>query len=158
MLPLGRQSPGGHPTRFTHDEQRFLMTLWSIARAPLMLGAVLPLDPDDIFTLPLLTNPAVLAVNARSCENAPTPVLNADNMGLAAWHAIQAGDGSESVFALFNTREAAANVSVAVPVGGCITDLWTGGAEGKVESGGALTRLLQPHSGGMWGIAGCALA
>ncbi|MDA4830444.1 alpha-galactosidase, partial [Enterobacter hormaechei] len=36
MLPLGRLAMGARDTRFTPDEQRTLMTLWSIARSPLI--------------------------------------------------------------------------------------------------------------------------
>ena len=47
MLPLGRlrlvDSAGrGTPTRLTPDEQRTVMTLWSIFRSPLIIGGDLP--------------------------------------------------------------------------------------------------------------------
>jgi hypothetical protein len=48
-------------TRFTPDEQRTLMSLWSLAPSPLMLGANLT-DLDEA-TLALITNDEVLAVN-----------------------------------------------------------------------------------------------
>ena len=48
-------------TRFTPDEQRTLMSLWSLAPSPLMLGANLT-DLDQA-TLALITNDEVLAVN-----------------------------------------------------------------------------------------------
>jgi len=73
MIPFGklaiRCNDGGapHATRFTHEEQRTLMTLWVIARSPLILGGNLP-DYDD-FSLNLLTNNEVLEV-ARSGTNA----------------------------------------------------------------------------------------
>jgi hypothetical protein len=67
MIPLGkiaiRSKLGGNPhwTHFTHDEQRTLISLWSLAPSPLMLGMNLP-DNDD-WTTALLTNPEVIAVN-----------------------------------------------------------------------------------------------
>ena len=66
MLPFGivefRRS-----TRFTTNEQVLCMTLWCIARSPLILGAdMTKLDP---FTLGLLTNPEVLSVNQASAGN-----------------------------------------------------------------------------------------
>jgi hypothetical protein len=72
MLPLGFLGPApgwGKPrtTRFTRDEQRTLMTLWSIFPSPLMVGGDLP-SADD-WTLSLLTNPEVLAVDQRSKGN-----------------------------------------------------------------------------------------
>ena len=38
MLPLGVLDLGRRQTRFTPDEQCTLMTLWSIARSPLIHG------------------------------------------------------------------------------------------------------------------------
>jgi hypothetical protein len=48
-------------TRFTHDEEKALMSLWSLASSPLMLGCNLP-DLDD-WTLSLITNDEVLAID-----------------------------------------------------------------------------------------------
>ena len=53
MLPLGRigiraERGDDRPTRFTQDEQRTMVTLWSIARSPLMLGGDLP--SNDAYT------------------------------------------------------------------------------------------------------------
>ena len=72
MLPLGRlgiraERGDDRMTRFTKDEQRTLMTLWSIFRSPLMFGGDLP--SNDAATLVLLTNPRVLAVNKASTHN-----------------------------------------------------------------------------------------
>lgn len=51
----------------THDEQLTLMTLWSVARSPMMFGGHLP-DNDD-FTLSLMTNDEVLAVDQKASES-----------------------------------------------------------------------------------------
>jgi hypothetical protein len=48
-------------TRFTRDEQLTLMSLWSLAPSPLMLGMNLP--DNDAWTTAILTNPEVLAIN-----------------------------------------------------------------------------------------------
>ena len=48
-------------TRFTHDEQVTLMSLWSLASSPLMLGMHLP--DNDAFTESLITNDEVLAID-----------------------------------------------------------------------------------------------
>ena len=67
MLPVGHLSIGNRsvgPDRFTHftrDEQLTHISLWSLLPSPLMVGANLP-DNDD-WTMALLTNPEVLAVN-----------------------------------------------------------------------------------------------
>ncbi|MGI4759538.1 MAG: NPCBM/NEW2 domain-containing protein [Janthinobacterium lividum] len=72
MLPLGRlgiraERGDDRQTRFTPDEQRTLLTLWSIFRSPLMFGGDLPSSTPA--TLALLTNPRVLAVNKASTHN-----------------------------------------------------------------------------------------
>jgi hypothetical protein len=67
MIPFGHlclRNCDVHPerwTRFTHDEQLTLMSLWALAPSPLMLGANLP--DNDAWTTAILTNPEVLAVN-----------------------------------------------------------------------------------------------
>jgi alpha-galactosidase len=67
MIPLGRVAKrcqdGGseHWTHLTKDEQVTLMSLWAIAPSPLMLGMNLP--ENDAWTMSLLTNDEVLAVN-----------------------------------------------------------------------------------------------
>lgn len=69
MLPLGavRQGQNNAWTNFTHDEQQTLLSLWSIARSPLILGGHLPKNDD--FTLQLITNDEVLAVDQHSANN-----------------------------------------------------------------------------------------
>jgi alpha-galactosidase len=81
MLPIGSLRPAagwGEPreTRLTHDEQRTLLTLWSIFRSPLIMGGNL-LRSDD-WTLSLLTNPEVIAVDQHSTNN--HPVITTDNV------------------------------------------------------------------------------
>ncbi len=61
MLPLGMVGKGfdnERPTNFTKDEQVTMMSLWSIFRSPMMIGAELTLLDD--WTLSLLTNKDVL--------------------------------------------------------------------------------------------------
>src|SRR5699024_7725375 len=66
MLPLGRigiRAERGEPRDdlLTPDERRTLMTLWVIARSPLMVGGDLP--TSDPATIALLQNADVLAVH-----------------------------------------------------------------------------------------------
>jgi alpha-galactosidase len=75
-----------------------LMTLWSIARSPLIMGG--DLRKLDNFTLSLLTNDEVLAVNQASREH--REVFRAN--GLAGWCARPAR-GSDVYVALFNLRD-----------------------------------------------------
>jgi len=69
MLPLGVLALGSRKSNFTDDEAVSLMTLWSIARSPLMFGGdMAKMDPR---TLELLSNDAVLQVNQHSASNRP---------------------------------------------------------------------------------------
>lgn len=98
MLPLGVLELGRRRTRFTPDEQRTLMTLWSIARSPLIHGG--DLTRTDPATLALLTNPEVIAVDQESSDNRPL----FDRDGLVAWTAAVPGS-PDRYLALFNTRD-----------------------------------------------------
>ena len=98
MLPLGVLELGRRSTRFTPDEQRTLMTLWSIARSPLIHGG--DLTKTDDATLALLTNDEVIAVDQRSEGN--RPLFERD--GLVAWTANVPGS-PDRYLALFNTRD-----------------------------------------------------
>jgi hypothetical protein len=105
MLPLGVIDMGKRSTHFTRDEQYTLMTLWCIARSPLILGC--DLTKLDDFTLSLVTNEEVLAVNQHSKAN--HELFNQE--GLIAWVA-DAPDSKGKYLAVFNTRDAAAEVPV----------------------------------------------
>ena len=98
MLPLGniRAWEGkGAWTHFTKDEQYTLMTLWSIARSPLIMGGNMP--NNDEFTLSLMTNDEVLAVNQASLNN--RQIFNHTNQ--IAWVA-DVPNSKDKYVALFN--------------------------------------------------------
>lgn len=103
MLPIGRiairsQVGFDRMTKLTHDEQRTMMTLWSIARSPLMFGGDLP--SNDAWTNSLLTNQEVLGVNQRSTNNREL-FRNGNRVG---WVADAPGGGK--YLALFNASPA----------------------------------------------------
>jgi alpha-galactosidase len=103
MLPLGRlgiraERGDDRMTRFTKDEQRTLMTLWSIFRSPLMFGGDLP--SNDAATLRLLTNKAVLNVNQHS-TNGRQLFRRGDLVG---WTADDPATGAKYL-ALFNAED-----------------------------------------------------
>jgi hypothetical protein len=111
MLPVGVLQMGKTKTHFKPDEQFTLLTLWSIARSPLILGA--DLTKLDDFTLALITNDEILAVDQGSTNN--RELFHRD--GFYGWVA-DAGSGDQYL-ALFNTRDvpaSAAETSAAVPV------------------------------------------
>lgn len=72
MLPLGqiglRSHGGQRATHFTRDEQLTMMSLWSIARSPLMMGGEMRLN--DEWTLGLLTNADLIYMLNHSRDNA----------------------------------------------------------------------------------------
>src|SRR3954454_21468734 len=50
-----------HPSKLTPDEQYTHISLWSLLSAPLLIGC--PIERMDEFTLSLLTNDEVIAIN-----------------------------------------------------------------------------------------------
>ena len=155
MLPLGRISIRGERgderrTRLTRDEQVTLMTLWSIFRSPLMFGGDLP--SNDAFTLSLLTNDEVLAVNQNSAKGR--------ELSRAGGHIVWVADipGSlDKYVALFNINDAAAE---SVPVtfadiglaGNCnVRDLWTHTGLGEFSDSFAAT--IPPHGAGLYRVS-----
>lgn len=140
MLPLGRLALGERDTRFTADEQRTLMTLWSIARSPLIMGGDLRhLDPP---TRALLTNREVIAVNQASHSNRPHFVE--DNVRV--WTARAAnGDPYLAVFNLGpKTREIALRLDQVGLAGRWrVHDLWA--SDGDGEADGVLARTVPSH-------------
>jgi hypothetical protein len=130
MIPLGhiaiRSKMGGssHWTHLTRDEQLTLMSLWSLAPSPLMLGMNLP-DNDD-WTTALLTNPEVLGVNQDSrCE--PARRVFAPGQAAELWTR-KLADGSLAI-GFFNRTDDAVKVDYAWQNLGFISapkirDLW----------------------------------
>lgn len=91
-------------TRFTPAERRTLISLWSLASSPLMLGNNLP--DTDAATLALLTNDEVLAIDQDPLGLAAKRVSN--QAGLEVW-VKQLKDGSKAI-GLFNRSATAAPV------------------------------------------------
>jgi len=150
MLPLGVLELGRRPTRFTPEEQRLVMTLWCIARSPLMFGG--DMTRMDAYTLSLLTNDEVLAVNQNSANNRPVY----DRGGLVAWTADVPGS-PDKYLALFNATDSAASVAVSlsdIGIGGAasVRDLWAHHDLGT--SGPEFTAPLPAHGAGLYRVAG----
>lgn len=172
MLPLGtifhNDLPSGSiygppsPTHLTRDEQLTVMTLWCVTRAPLILGGQLPLDPEDSWTLGLLTNPEVLAVQNASQGNTPIAVGGGGGaMDQHAWVAHPEGSGppssSTAYVALFNGGDGTAAVQVAtadagLPTGGkfCVRDLWARSTLPGGPIGVNFSVTLPPHGAGLY--------
>jgi alpha-galactosidase len=141
------------PNFLSRDEQRTVMTLWTIARCPLMFGGHLP--ASDAWTLALITTAEALAVNQRSRGNRQLFHAN----GLAAWTADDA-DGRAKYIAVFNTSdrgESGPEAGVAVPVRladvgfdgpVAIRDVWSGQEIGIFS--GEFAPVLPYHGAGLY--------
>ena len=141
MIPLGIVD-FDRPTNFTEDEQYTLMTLWSIARSPLIFGG--DMTRLDDLTLELLTNPEMLEVNQNSTHN--RQVFRENN--LVAWVADVPGK-SDKYVALFNAQSMSdsaefANAQYASPV---IAGKWKS-QEMTVNVRGASRLVLFVNDGG----------
>jgi hypothetical protein len=127
MLQIGKLSKRGpvgkeRYSRFTDDELLTHITFWCIYRSPLMMGGNLP--ENRPLELKLLTNDEVLAVDQHG-EN-PRQLAKTDSSII--WTS-QVPDSKDVYVALFNTGEAAAQLSIGFAQAGIkgkamVRDLW----------------------------------
>ena len=130
MIPLGRISVRGERgedrmTRLSRDEQRSLMTFFSIVRSPLMFGGDLP--SNDPFTLSLLTNREVLEMHREGSN------VKIDRLGTRLTVTSTNAATGERYVALFNLSDDPAPAKydirpedVGLARKQTLTDLWTG--------------------------------
>ncbi len=148
MLPLGRLSVGNRSvgqdrrSQLTRPEQMTLISLWSLLPAPLMVGADLP--ANDPWTLALLTNPLVLAVDQDALGAPGKPIFRKDEWQV--WSKPMA-DGSHAI-GLFNRSDFDETLTVtaadlALPARGAYRDLWQRKEMG--EFSGSLTVTVPAH-------------
>ncbi len=136
MLPIGelRPAPGwgeARRSRLTPDEVRTELTLWSMARSPMILGANLTLLDDA--TIAMLNNPFLLAVSQTATESAQ--VLHEGD--LIAWRAVL--PGGRVALAVFNTGDTAMKVEKTFSefdssfgaAKWLVSDVWSGMEMGK---------------------------
>jgi alpha-galactosidase len=147
MLPLGKiglRAERGDPrmSRLTQDEQVTLMTAWSIARSPLMFGGNLP--DNDAFTLSLITNDEVLAVNQKSTGGRQLFA----NGNQIAWVADVPGSQAKyiAVFNVGDTSDEQTRIAWSdLGLGGTcdVRDLWARKEVGRATDG--TTVAVKPH-------------
>jgi len=148
MLPIGelRPAPGwGEPraSRLTPDEVRTELTLWAIARSPMILGANLALLDDSM--IHMLNNPFMVAVDQTATESAQ--VLHDGD--LIIWRAKL--PGARIALGIFNTGDAPLKVdrtfaSLDPLLGGrnwLAYDVWSNLPLGKRMS---VEETLAPHA------------
>jgi len=154
MLPLGAIKVSAESrTKFTKEEQYTLMTLWSICRSPLIFGGDLP--KTDAFTLSLLTNDEVLAVDQRS--RGGRQLFRKDD--LIAWTA-DADNSNDKYLAVFNAKDdgdhGPSEVSVSLKDigldGPCkVRDLWKGEDVGVFS--GKFEPMVAAHGAGLYRVS-----
>ncbi len=154
MLPLGRigiraERGEARMTRFTRDEQRTLISLWSIAQSPLMFGGDLP--GNDEFTLSLISNDEVLAVDQHGAHGGAF----AEGGDSVVWTADGAG-ADEKYVAVFNVGD---NEPIDIPVQWAalklpeqcvLRDLWVHKEIGTIAGG--YTFRVGPHGSGIYKV------
>ncbi|MBL7817079.1 MAG: NPCBM/NEW2 domain-containing protein [Saprospiraceae bacterium] len=101
MMILGNVTigPEMHPTRLTPDEQYSHVSIFSLLAAPMLIGC--PIEQLDAFTLNLLTNDEVIAINQDPLGKAARLVV--EENGVQIWMK-PLEDGSYAV-GLFNTAD-----------------------------------------------------
>lgn len=150
MLPLGHISLRG-PMReprycdFTPDEQQTMMSLWAIAKSPLMMGGHLPDTPPE--TLALLTNADMIEVNQQSYGN--REVEHDDST--VVW---TAENGEKRYLALFNLEDTARTVQYPFARAGlgkasAVQNLWTGETWHNLD---AITVKIPAHGSVLLGL------
>jgi hypothetical protein len=106
MMIVGQVGWGDHlhPTRLTPDEQYTHVSLWSLLSAPLLIGC--DLSKLDDFTLNLLTNDEVIAVNQDVLGRQAKQILIRSEPGQIDYQVWvkELEDGSKAV-GIFNTSD-----------------------------------------------------
>ena len=146
MLPVGpiRQVYGReNRTKFTEDELRTMMTLWSIFRSPLMIGGDMP--GFDDFTRDLLTNRGILGMHENARHSHPVWRKKIDGAEHILWTAVSAVGGA--YLAVFNAGEEDSEITVNLSDAELygkyeLSELWSGE---ECESDGLLTVKLNHH-------------
>jgi alpha-galactosidase len=150
MLPWGwlGPSPGLGPprqSRETHDEQRTEFTLWSMARAPLIVGA--NLTRLDAFTRSLMTNRTVIAIDQHSRHSRQLDVASSPGQ-LRVWQADLDAKSDSPYFAFFNLSDAPMSVQLTwtelglQPGKHIARNIWTGRRQ---TGSGGISVVLPAH-------------
>jgi alpha-galactosidase len=146
MLPIGELrpfpdvGPGPRHTRLTLPEQQTQMSLWAMARSPLIVGANLTLLDED--TLRLLTNVDILKIDQTA--TASRQVLHEGD--LVVWTTDL--PGNEYALAIFNLGEKRITVDrdlseFALPGKKEVKNAWTGE---RLQASPRVSTTLEPHA------------
>jgi alpha-galactosidase len=144
MLVIGKVGwgPGLHNTRLSPDEQYTHISLWSLLSAPLLIGC--DMSQADDFTLNLLTNDEVLAIDQDPLAKQATKALQKENFQV--WIK-ELKDGSQAI-GLFNldaqaVKETLSFSDIHLPAKLKLRDLWRQQDLGSFS--GKYSVTLPPH-------------
>lgn len=137
MLPIGpilQDYDKSNRTKFTHDEQITMLTLWSIFRSPLMIGG--EMTGFDDFTMSLLTNEAILEMHRNSRHSHQVWRRDMNGNEIILWTSVSSEGGQYA--AIFNAGESEALVKIdltELEIYGfsTCTELWSGESFGTVD-------------------------
>ena len=111
MLPVGaidQDRDINSWTKFTEDEQITMMNLWCIFRSPLIIGG--EMTKNDDFTLKLLTNPDVIAMNKNARHSHQVWRKKINGTEVVLWTAVCSEGGQYA--AVFNIGEEKSEITV----------------------------------------------
>jgi hypothetical protein len=140
MLVVGMVGWGAsqHPTHLTPDEQYSHITLWCLLSAPLLIGC--DVTRLDAFTLNLLTNDEVLALDQDALGKQARPAVRTDS--LQVWvKDLQDGSRAAGVFNLSSktTRYTLDLNALGLRKQISVRDIWRHREMGKYQSRVPLT-------------------
>ena len=133
MLPVGMLGKGfgsERKTNFSLDEQKTMLTLWSVFRSPLMLGAELTKLDDE--TKQLLTNEHIYRM-AREISSSHESLVSED---IIIWEASSKTDRYLAIFNISDSEKEFLNVDLKEDS----YELWTGNTYQEVKN-----NKIRPH-------------
>ncbi|RYU90479.1 alpha-galactosidase [Mucilaginibacter terrigena] len=144
MLIVGKVGWGDsqHNTRLTPDEQYTHISLWSLLSSPLLIGC--DMGKLDKFTLNLLTNDEVLAIDQDALGKEATQAIKTDNHQV--WIKDLADDGK--AVGIFNTSDKYQAITLKRNENGLqgltkIRDVWR--QKNVITTGSSYTVKVAPH-------------
>lgn len=154
MIPFGKiatrsgDAGGERFSNFTPEEQTTLMTLWCIARSPLIIGN--DLTQNDEQTLKILTNKEVIAVN----QTGQLPKELYSENGIVVWESIVSNAKGKYV-AIFNLTDQEKSVHFNFSRIGLkgkhkVRDLWAKRDMGEFVDG--FEQKIPSHGAGLYKI------
>jgi len=151
MLVVGNVGWGKlRPTRLSANDQYTQITFWSILASPLILGC--DLCSLDSFTLNLLTNSEVIAINQDKAGKQGHRIKNSDNTQV--W-VKELSDGSKAI-ALYNRSPKDKEVSVKLSEIGMkapvsIRDVWR--QKELLKSNESISAIVAPHGVALYKVS-----